>query len=1123
MASRSQTVRTVATPRRNTQNQNRTPRLPSLAFSEKLVLNQWLISLFGIDPLATHTHQGKAVRPFHALTQTLRDCREGLAEDKLHHYYHQLKLGWLPNAAIHPAQLLRYEKNIVEHTQWLNEHRSSPIEWKYYQWLSLLFAEVYLDWYFNAPDILLQSLNQYVDRFNLHWSAKSLPQATGISHYTAQELNKLCLQNATGSGKTLLMHINFRQFAYWAQQAGQNDSITRSLLITPNESLSLQHAQEMRTSGIDVGRLVLDNNDLYSSQSGQLNRVDFIEITKLGEKDGPTSIATRNLGDRNLILVDEGHRGMGKAEEDGWYRQREKLTDNGFAFEYSATFREAVNAAANPLIEQAYAKAVLFDYSYRYFYEDGYGKDYRIFNIPPSQADTEFLYVCGALLTFYQQLRLYADKRGAYAGFQIEKPLWVFVGGSVSNAKKRSADEEATVTDVARVMGFFARFLAEPQKARQALQTLLFQSGAATGLLTSNGLDIFNSAFLYLRELLQAGMDLDALYTDVLARVFNNPAGGGLQVQRIKGDAGELVLQAGEASQHFGLINVGDAAGLAKHLTEQVAAGNLPHITVGDSDFLAAQFDSVKSSASPINLLVGAKRFVEGWDCWRVSTLGLMRVGQSEGAQIIQLFGRGVRLKGWDWSLKRSAYAKPLGAPAHIRYLETLNVFGVQADYMAEFKNALEKEGVPPNDSKLTFTIPMNITHDFGQKLKVIRPRTKDGAGREYQFNRDGAMPRLGDVPAPLQNNPVVLDWYPRIHAMVAADIRTNASTVMAVNEAHFSAQHLAFLNTDTLYFELEKFKARENFYSLMIQAQAIKPLLLDTSWYRLLVPAQTMQLSAYANVSAWQQIALELLKKYCAKLFTHKRDAFILPRLRAVVLERGDEVLPLDGDSYTMNVDASETQLIADIQHLQTEVINARKAKRKSALIPSSQLKAILLGNHLYQPMLHASKGASVSVSPVALNESETEFVSALLQWLEQNEALLAERNAAIYLLRNKSRGSGVGFFEAGNFYPDFILWAVMGKQQNVLFAEPHGLMHEGPQHAKVQFHQTIKDIEKRLNDQNLRLESAILTPTPYVQLIDRGLSRTEWATRHVYFMDDKDASGNKVFIGQVMELLMG
>jgi len=50
-------------------------------------------------------------------------------------------------------------------------------------------------------------------------------------------------------------------------------------------------------------------------------------------------------------------------------------------------------------------------------------------------------------------------------------------------------------------------------------------------------------------------------------------------------------------------------------------------------------------------LLIGSKKFSEGWSSWRVSSMGLMNVGKSEGSQIIQLFGRGVRLKGYQFSL----------------------------------------------------------------------------------------------------------------------------------------------------------------------------------------------------------------------------------------------------------------------------------------------------------------------------------------------------------------------------------------------------------------------------------------------------------------------------------------
>lgn len=44
-------------------------------FRNKLLLNQWLVSLFGIDPLVEHKQNGKIVRPFHKLAAPIRDSR----------------------------------------------------------------------------------------------------------------------------------------------------------------------------------------------------------------------------------------------------------------------------------------------------------------------------------------------------------------------------------------------------------------------------------------------------------------------------------------------------------------------------------------------------------------------------------------------------------------------------------------------------------------------------------------------------------------------------------------------------------------------------------------------------------------------------------------------------------------------------------------------------------------------------------------------------------------------------------------------------------------------------------------------------------------------------------------
>jgi hypothetical protein len=1074
----------------------------TLPFTDKLVLNQWIISLFGVDTFAIHKDSKREVRPMQLLAKQLRDCREGLDADNLHFFYQQLKINWQPHAALSLNALLQYEENIVTHTEWLNEGRDRPIEWKYYQWLSLLFAEIYLHQYFSDREKLLEQLNNYVRRFNAHWQAKNY--GTGISEYTLEELNKLCLQNATGSGKTLLMHVNYRQFAHYAHEVGQHETVTRTLLITPNEGLSCQHEQELRQSGIEVSRLALDNNEIgstgniFDSGYGHLTRIDFIEITKLGDKDGPNTIATRNLGDQNLILVDEGHRGMGKSEEEGWMRQRERLVEKGFAFEYSATFKEAVKAANNSRIEESYAKAVLFDYSYRYFYEDGYGKDYRIFNLPAAaQGDHEFLYLAACLLSFYQQLRLYRERKTEYLAYNIEKPLWVFVGSSVSNAKAPKGSDEETVSDVVRVLAFFAKFLAQPDQAIQAIDALLQKNGSVTGLMDSSGHDIFHGAFLFLRQRLLKGEKPADIHVDILETLFNNRAGGQLQLLRLKGDSGELMLKAGNDDGHFGLINVGDALGLAKHVQD-----TCPQIVVDDSDFLAAQFASVKESSSPINLLIGAKKFVEGWDCWRVSTLGLMRVGRSEGSQIIQLFGRGVRLKGYKWSLKRSRAATPAGQPEYIHYLDTLNVFGVQADFMEKFRDFLKDEGLPGNDSKEVFQIPMNVTYDFGQNLKVIRPKRKTTNGREYNFNRDGVMPLFGGVPGYLTKNRIEVDWYPKIQAIVAQG--TNSAAAVQQYEAVLSDEHIAFLDINKLYFELEQYKARENLYSLIIRPQAIRSLLQRNDWYVLYVPEDLMALNRYDNVRIWNQIALELLKKYSKKYFLYEADAFIRPRLESRPLESGDANLPKIGEFYQLTVDASEQQLIGDIEKLQAEIDKELKGGKQNHLIPAGQLKACILGNHLFQPLLYAQKGCPVTIAPVSLNESEKDFVVDLMQWLEANEAGLQKKKTSIYLLRNKSRGSGIGFFEAGNFYPDFILWAVNGKQQVVAFIEPHGITHEGPEHPKVQFHKVIKDVEGRLKDKDVvRLESFIVTPTRYQLVEAMGYDRQHWEDRHVLFMD--------------------
>ncbi len=1074
----------------------------NLPFSYKLVLNQWLISLFGFDPLAEHKKGGRKIRPIQALGNTLKEASEGLGPDNLHHFYKALDVHLQDKAVISREELLRYEHNIVSHTLAINESRDRQITWKYFQWLSLLFAEIYLDRFFGNKDSLLEDINAYIGQFNAHWEEKGYE--TGITPYTIDELNKLCLQNATGSGKTLLMHVNFLQFRHYAGGSRFKDDLTRSILITPNEGLSVQHAREMRDSGIDAGRLLTDSGDLLSSGRNGLRQIDFTEITKLGDEDGPNTIATRNLGDQNLLLVDEGHRGMGSQEERGWFKSRERLSEKGFVFEYSATFKEAVAAAKRDKIEESYAKSILFDYSYRYFYEDGYGKDYRIFNLPKTYGQLQFSYLTACLLSFYQQLKLYDDRKVSYAPYNLEKPLWVFVGSTVTGGNKTKAEKE-TLGDVAQILAFIANFLADANNSAAEIEKILTSNGQATGLIDDADGDIFAGSFIYLRELMQKeGWSAQDLFRDILEKLFQNRAGGKLTMARIKGDPNEIILRAGQEETPFGLINVGDASGLAGHIKD----AGIPNLTVQESEFSDKLFGQVHLSSSPVNLLLGSKKFVEGWDCWRVSTLGLMHVGKSEGSQIIQLFGRGVRLKGYEWSLKRSGFATPAHQPEFIQYLETLNVFGIEADFMDRFKSFLKEEDLPSNDQKSVHTVPLTVTYDFGKQLKVLRPREKRGDGREYDFKRDGRVPEFGIIPEKLQSKQIEIDWYPRIQSLTSKSSGRSATK----QETVFKDFHLAFLDYDDIYFRLEKFKRERTWHNLNIKKTAIDRLLRDTTWYKLTVPSGRMDTADIFNISLWQEMACELLQRYCDEYYNYCKAAFIQPRLELRVLEREDPNLPQE-DEYQLIVDSDEDALIQDIVKLKEDI-----AANKPGILHANDLKACLLNNHLYQPLMHASKGSKIQIAPVSLNESEFQFIEDLRDYLEENSGSLQKSGTEIFLLRNESRGKGIGFFEAGNFYPDFLLWQVQDGKQKIAFIEPHGLQHEGPGHKKIQFHEIIKEIEQRLGDSAVVLNSFIITPTRFGNL-NWGKTIEELAEMNVFFMEDQ----KNTYVGNIMSRMGG
>ncbi|UKI42728.1 MAG: hypothetical protein L6V95_07675 [Candidatus Melainabacteria bacterium] len=64
------------------------------------------------------------------------------------------------------SQLEQYDENIINHTKQISEKRELDLKWKYFQYLELLFTEIYLDRYFSNKEQLLSSLNNFLNKYN---------------------------------------------------------------------------------------------------------------------------------------------------------------------------------------------------------------------------------------------------------------------------------------------------------------------------------------------------------------------------------------------------------------------------------------------------------------------------------------------------------------------------------------------------------------------------------------------------------------------------------------------------------------------------------------------------------------------------------------------------------------------------------------------------------------------------------------------------------------------------------------------------------------------------------------------------------------------------------------------
>lgn len=1091
-------------------------------FHRQTVLFQWALAKLGVSSL----------EEFRERFQITADSPGGIDERTGLHRFHEAIAGALPavgagagtagpNGLVRAStDLLRAcEENILEHTRAINgarvRHGQPSIEWKYHQYLALLFTEFYLEAYFRDPSALRHEINLQIARHNEGAAAPdrvapfpTTPTREDLAD-PRRQLALCAFWCATGSGKTLLMHMHVRQFRHHHARAfgmggepGANTGwpkLDQVILVTPNDGLSAQHAIEFAHSGFEVVTVDEQGVDGLFAETARRS-IKILSIHKFKEEHGASTVATEAFEGCNLVLVDEGHRGAGRGEDGAWMKRRDELARDGFCFEYSATFKEAIKAGGNDeYMRNRYARSVLFDYAYRSFYRDGYGKDFTILNLEADEphAPTQTRYLTAALLLFHQQMRVWMDGGEAMKPFQIDKPLWVFVGHTVSGGKASTTDDRVSVSDVVEVLLFLKQFLGSPAESQALIRSLLSE-----GFVDHHGRNLLAHRLPHL-DRAEDG-DVAALarrvHAEILRDVFNAhesvEGGGVLAVQMLRGAAGELALRVGEADP-FGVVNVGDPLAVA----EACEAHGV--VRLEDDSHRPSLFHGINRDDSPLNLLVGSRKFTEGWNSWRVSSIGLMRLGRSEGTQIVQLFGRGVRLRGFRMGLRRSSVlAEKPTPPRNLRQVETLQVFGVKASYMSTFTEWILSE-LPEALEKQVWELPTvrTLPERRLKKLEIREEIEGVKVERGQAFRRLGLLVLLRP-PDPtatadewLRQHRTRLNWMPKIRGVVG----TNRTIERAVGEVgDLPRQSLRLLprfmfDLEALLFAIEAFKARHGLDRLHVDRGAIQALLDRDDWYDLHAAADDMRLDRLENRSTWQRMAEQLLCRYAERFYGFIRNRWEAPYLEVVDITPEDDEVNL---SYTIETTGAfreggtgDRDRDLDIGVLDGFVRGLGETLRNNPTVRWSQWmgewRTVPFAGHLYQPLFHLGKKVAIRVSPVSLNASETRFVEDLARWSEaQRAAHLA--TPEICLLRNQAIG-GLGFFQASNYHPDFLLWVCDGEHQHLAFVDPKGLHHLDPSDDKVQFAtREIPRIRRIIERQDplLTLHAFILTPTRFTDL---------------------------------------
>ena len=220
----------------------------------------------------------------------------------------------------------------------------------------------------------------------------------------------------------------------------------------------------------------------------------------------------------------------------------------------------------------------------------------------------------------------------------------------------------------------------------------------------------------------------------------------------------------------------------------------------------------------------------------------------------------------------------------------------------------MEEEGLPDPDERLEFVLPI-IKNLQGKKLTSVR--LKEGK----DFKSQGNKPTIDTPPDKILKHPVIVNRYPKIQAQQSKGLR-RTEDAGSKQEGKLKEKHLAFMNMNAIWFELQHFKNERSWHNLNLPRESLQSLLLNKDWYKLYIPPEELEFKNFERVCRWKEIATALLKKYIDRYYKFKKQEWEAEFYEYHELNEED---PNFLNEYRLQVETSQQVIVDKLKELKT------------------------------------------------------------------------------------------------------------------------------------------------------------------------------------------------------------